>query len=128
MEAPLAILAALADPLRLRCMALLADAGELCVCQLTHALNAPQPKISRHLSVLREAGLVTQRRAAQWSFYRTADLPGWAATLVRGAVQGIGQAPLHRQDRTRLAGAPAGPGPHRAPPRRRAPLPRRSIA
>ncbi len=113
MDAPLAILAALADPIRLRCMALLATAEELCVCQLVHALDAPQPKISRHLSVLREAGLVTQRRAAQWTLYRTADLPGWAATLLRGAVLGAGEEPLLRRDRARLAGAPDGPSPAR---------------
>lgn len=135
MDAPLAILAALADPIRLRCMALLATADELCVCQLVHALDVPQPKISRHLSVLREAGLVTQRRAAQWTLYRTADLLGWAATLLRGAVLGVGEEPLHRRDRARLAGAPDGPVltrprdvPRRPPTRHHAPTPRSRTA
>ena len=111
MRAAPAVLTALADPIRLRCMALLAEAEELCVCQLVHALAMPQPKISRHLAVLREVGLVTQRRAAQWTLYRTAELPEWAATLLRGAVSALRDDPVHRADRARLASAPDGPPP-----------------
>jgi ArsR family transcriptional regulator, arsenate/arsenite/antimonite-responsive transcriptional repressor len=132
MEASLAIMAALANPIRLRCMALLATVEELCVCQLVHALQAPQPKISRHLSVLQEAGLVTQRRTAQWTLYRAANLPDWASTLLRGAVLGLCEAPLPRRDRARLASAPEGPSPiqpcrvvRRTPDRQASPTQRR---
>jgi len=44
--------------------------GELCVCQLEHAFNVSQSAISQHLRVLRDAGLVTAERRAQWVFYR----------------------------------------------------------
>jgi ArsR family transcriptional regulator len=44
----------LADSTRLRCLLLMQAEGELCVCELTHALNLSQPKISRHLAHLRE--------------------------------------------------------------------------
>jgi DNA-binding transcriptional ArsR family regulator len=50
----------LADTTRLRIVMLLQQAGELCVCELTHALDLSQPKISRHLAHLREGGLLLQ--------------------------------------------------------------------
>ena len=54
---------ALGDTTRLRCLMLLELEGELCVCELTYALHIAQPKVSRHLSVLRETGLVQDRRS-----------------------------------------------------------------
>ena len=73
---------ALADPTRLRCLLLLASEGELCVCELTHALDVSQPKISRHLATLREAGIVDDRREGLWIHYRIHhDLPAWARGL-----------------------------------------------
>ena len=71
-----------------------------------HALDAPQPKVSRHLSVLRAAGIVAQRRVAQWTFYRLVPLPEWAALVVRGAALALRDTAPHRADRARLAGAP----------------------
>jgi len=49
---------ALADPIRRRILAMLLEADELCVCDLHSSLDAPQPKVSRHLAVLRGANLV----------------------------------------------------------------------
>ena len=82
---------ALADATRRRILALLVNQGELCVCELTAALDEIQPKISRHLAVLKDAGAVTPRREGTWMFYRlAAPQPAWAdgllATLVKGAV------------------------------------------
>ncbi len=82
---------ALADATRRRILALLVHQGELCVCELTAALDDIQPKISRHLAVLKDAGIVIARREGTWMFYRLADsLPGWAdgllETLPKGAV------------------------------------------
>jgi ArsR family transcriptional regulator, arsenate/arsenite/antimonite-responsive transcriptional repressor len=62
-------LAALSDPIRLRLLALIHKHGELCVCELTHALSLPQPKISKHLAVLRNVELLRMRRNAQWVLY-----------------------------------------------------------
>lgn len=68
----------LADATRLRCLLLLRQQGELCVCELTAALDMSQPKISRHLALLRSAGLVVDRRDATWVYYRLSDgLPAW---------------------------------------------------
>jgi ArsR family transcriptional regulator len=60
---------ALGDRTRLRILHLLA-AGELCVCYFVEILGEAQPKVSRHLSYLRRAGLVTARRDGKWMHYR----------------------------------------------------------
>ena len=52
---------ALSDTTRLRCLSLLVNEEELCVCELTHALALPQPKISHHMAALRKAELVSDR-------------------------------------------------------------------
>jgi len=80
----------LADATRRRILALLATQGELCVCELTAALDQIQPKVSRHLAVMKDAGLVIPRRDGTWMHYRLAALPAWTAdlleTLKSGAV------------------------------------------
>ena len=63
------LLRALAEPIRLRVLEALGD-GELCVCDLTTALNLPQPKLSFHLKVMKEAGLLTARQQGRWMYYR----------------------------------------------------------
>lgn len=79
---------ALADDTRLRCLMLIAELGELCVCELTSALQVSQPKISRHLALLRETGLLSDRRQGQWVFYQLhADLPDWALAIIRAGGQ-----------------------------------------
>lgn len=66
------ILAALADANRLRLLKCL-QVRPLCVCELMQATGLPQSRISRHLRVLRDAGLVADRRDAQWVEYSLAD-------------------------------------------------------
>ena len=62
---------ALGDETRLRIVALLSH-GELCVCHLEDALRISQPKVSRHLALLRLAGVVEHRREGSWVYYRLA--------------------------------------------------------
>lgn len=64
------ILAAMADPTRLGAIQVIWDGGEHCVCELMDRLNASQSRMSRHMKVLRDAGLVIDRRDAQWVRYR----------------------------------------------------------
>ena len=59
---------AFADETRLRILHLLAQ-KELCVCDLVDTLRLPQPKISRHLAYLRDAGLVVDRKQGLWKYY-----------------------------------------------------------
>ena len=72
MESEADFLKALAEPTRLRLAVLLSGAGESCVCVLARALDAPDYGVSRHLSVLRAAGIVEARREGTWMYYRLA--------------------------------------------------------
>src|SRR5271168_4187218 len=73
---------ALGDNTRLRLLNLMGD-QEICVCYFVEVLDQPQPKISRHLAYLRNAGLVTSRREGTWMHYRiaTPDHPGASRVL-----------------------------------------------
>jgi len=66
----LTVLNALAEPTRLAAMRILDDGAEHCVCELMAKLDASQSRMSRHMKVLRAAGLVVDRRDAQWVRYR----------------------------------------------------------
>lgn len=96
--------AALADPIRLRCLALIAARTELCVCELVAALELPQPKVSRHLAVLKNAGLLLDRRDAQWVLYSIAsNMPDWARGAVDAAVKAMAADGQHAKDIRRLS-------------------------
>lgn len=77
------ILTAICDPTRRAALALLWGGGEHCVCELMARLDASQSRMSRHMKALREAGLVLDRRDAQWVRYRrNPDLaPEFAAVI-----------------------------------------------
>lgn len=72
---------ALSDETRLRIMALLLNAGELCVCDLTDTLQLPQSTVSRHLAYLRKSGLVRDRREGLWMYYSIERQAGFGAQL-----------------------------------------------
>ncbi|MCM8782085.1 MAG: metalloregulator ArsR/SmtB family transcription factor [Candidatus Omnitrophica bacterium] len=72
MKKYLDLFSALSDETRLRIMVLLSE-KELCVCQIEAALNLPQAKVSRHLAVLRYAGLVRDRRDGLWVYYSLSE-------------------------------------------------------
>jgi len=73
---------AFSDETRRRILALLALEGELCVCELHFALDMPQPKVSRHLSVLRDTGMLSMRRDGTWIFYSlNSQMPAWGKTI-----------------------------------------------
>ena len=79
------LLHALADPARLRLLAL-CRRGELSVNELTAASDMSQPRVSRHLRILVEAGALRRFREAHWVYYRLAS-EGEAAALVQEALQ-----------------------------------------
>ena len=66
------LLKALADPVRLRLMSLVAShqGGEACVCDLNDAFDLSQPTISHHMKVLHDAGLVDRDKRGVWVYYR----------------------------------------------------------
>ena len=101
---------ALANDVRLRCAVLLAHQGELCVCELTHALGMSQPKVSRHLATLRELGMVLDRRDGLWIYYRLhPDLPEWMTHLVESAARAVADLSPFADDRAALENMPNRP-------------------
>jgi ArsR family transcriptional regulator, arsenate/arsenite/antimonite-responsive transcriptional repressor len=87
MDNALNILSALAEPTRLAAIRLLWDGREHCVCELMERLGATQSRMSRHMATLKAAGLVTDRRDAQWVRYRRApDIPATVAALIDAAL------------------------------------------
>jgi len=101
---PADLLPLLADPTRLRCVTLLAAEGELCVCELTAALAVAQPKVSRHLALMRDGGVVADRRDGRWIHYRLSPaLPAWARRVIDELATAAAVAPPFTDDRARLA-------------------------
>jgi ArsR family transcriptional regulator len=62
--------AALADPVRLRLLSLIAAADEVCSCDLLQTLGKSQPTISHHTKALTEAGLITGEKRGRWVYWR----------------------------------------------------------
>lgn len=108
---PNAFFSALSNDVRLRCLMLLAAEEELCVCEITHALGLAQPAISRHLALLREAGIVLDRREGLWIHYRLhPDLPQWASDVLQATAKGISEQAPFTDDHKVLADMPNRPG------------------
>ena len=101
----------LADNTRLRSLMLLTEHTELCVCELTHALELSQPKISRHLAQIRDSGLVQDRREGLWVYYRLhPDLPEWVETILQQTWQATSQTTPFLNDQQNLSDMPNRPG------------------
>ena len=82
------LLKALADPVRLRLMSLVAshEGGEACVCDLNDAFALSQPTISHHLKVLHEVGLLDRSKRGVWVYYRArSDALAGLAELIGNA-------------------------------------------
>ena len=102
---------ALSDKTRLRCLTLLASHDELCVCEITHALALPQPKISHHLGSLRKSGLVSDRKEGLWIYYRINEaLPQWCKDVIHSAVSGGQCEEPYASDSQALSEMPNHPG------------------
>ncbi len=102
--------ATIANPIRLRCLVLVVQAEELCVCELMYALELSQPMVSRHLAQLRKSGLFLDRREGQWVYYRLqATLPAWAAAVIQTTVNGIKSVEPFAADQRRLLAMPNRP-------------------
>jgi len=92
---------ALADPARLRLVALLIQ-GELCVCQLEAALNLSQTNVSRHLAVLRQGDIVTDRREGRWVYYGLKDpMETELRAIIDAVMRDMVNDPTIREDRIR---------------------------
>jgi ArsR family transcriptional regulator len=103
MITPITLFKCLSDETRLRCLVLLHKEGMLCVCELTQALDLLQPKISRHLALLRQSNLLLDSREGQWVYYQiNPELPAWVIEILDVAAKQFSSNPLQQQDSCRL--------------------------
>lgn len=99
------IFRAFADQTRLRILHLLTK-GELCVCDLTAVLGAPQSKVSRHLGYLKRAGLVKDRKEGPWRHYSLSEPRSAFHKRLIGCIGScLDEAPALKGDAKRLAAA-----------------------
>lgn len=103
MERVQVVLKALADAPRLRALCALRG-GERCVCQIVELLALAPSTVSRHMAVLRAAGLVTARKEGRWMHYRLAQFSDGDAVgaLVTGLLAALARDPDVRDDARRL--------------------------
>lgn len=93
----------LADETRVRCLLSIAREESLCVAEITEAINESQPKVSRHLALLRSNGLIKDTRKGQWVFYSiNQSLPGWAKKQIEDLVASNCLKTQYHQDTVRL--------------------------
>lgn len=96
------VLKALADPCRLRLVAVLLR-GEFTVQELTRILDMGQSRISRHLKILTEAGVLSVKRQGTWSYYRAGDQDAFFGAIRPAFERELDQLPQRRQDLAALA-------------------------
>jgi DNA-binding transcriptional ArsR family regulator len=95
---------AVADPSRARILKLLEN-GELCVCQITAVLDLASATVSKHLALLKTAGLLQQRREGKWVYYRRAEreLNPYARPFLTLVGAALADDPTVAEDRRLLA-------------------------
>lgn len=94
-------LKALSDVTRLRIMALLFQ-KEMCVCEICDVIEESQPKVSRHLAKLRDAGLVRDERQSQWVFYYLDIEDKTASEIMSTIIKNIDEHPVLKKDMQKL--------------------------
>ncbi len=101
MQHLLIVFKALSDETRLRILKLL-EKGELCVCDIVAALDMIQPKVSFHLGVLKEGGLIKDRRQGKWIHYSINDSDLFRRFLLLSTLERVSPETV-RDDNERLA-------------------------
>jgi len=102
------VLKAAADPTRVRILKIL-EGGEMCVCQVIAILSLGQSTVSKHLFLLRAAGLIKDRRDRKWVYYsldRGTDSP-YAGRMLRNLRGWLSDDPVIAKDRERATLAKA---------------------
>lgn len=101
MDKLLGLFKILSDETRLRIAVLLVQ-GELCVCQISGVLDISQPKVSKHLSKLRDLGFVTDDRQERYVYYQLKDNPLFIKIL-NHILENLDQYPQLAADQHNLA-------------------------
>ncbi len=103
MKTTVDIFKSLADETRLRLLLLLQSSGELCVCDLMHALEMKQSTISRHLAYLKKNGWLQDRRGGVWMYYSLKkDLNPLLQSELVLIISILSNTKTHRTDQERL--------------------------
>lgn len=102
MEELVNVFKAFSDETRLRILKLL-EHGELCVCDLVAALEMVQPKVSFHLAILKEAGLVRDRKDGKWTHYKLSEEDMFRRLLLYSVMERMPERAV-AADRARLQG------------------------
>ena len=98
----------LSDPTRLDILKLVMAQHNICVCELTEQLQLNQPKISRHLALLRNLSILLDQRQGQWVYYRLhPELPVWVLSILQQTLAANQQ--WLADDLQRLQAMPRGP-------------------
>ena len=93
---------AISDPTRVRVLKLL-EKGELCVCDIMEVLSIKQPTASKHLNILKTAGLVESRKEGTWSYYRLSGrIRGYNKDFLRFIKNHLNNNALTAKDRKQL--------------------------
>lgn len=105
MEPILDIAKALSDRTRLRALMALQSADERCLCQLIGLLELSPSTVSKHMDLLRRAGLVVGRKQGRWHYFRLAGREGSPPVrqALKWVLQAVGDDPTLARDRQRLA-------------------------
>ncbi len=105
MHALLEVLRAVSDEGRLRALVALKH-GELCACQLIELLSLAPSTVSKHMSILKQAGLVETRKSGKWVFYRlaTRSQESAAAAVIKTALESLDRDRIIKADQRTLAG------------------------
>ncbi len=103
MITPNELFSLLSDETRLRCLVLLQKKGELCVCEISQIIGSIQPKMSRHLALMRNSGLVSDERRGQWVYYSlNPSLPDWAKKIIESTLENLQKEEPYNSDIDRL--------------------------
>lgn len=96
------VMKAASDPTRIRILKIL-ESGEICVCQIIAVIQLSQPTISNHLSLLKSAGLIKDRKEKKWVLYSLdgKDADGYAGRVLRNLRGWLDDDPLIASDRER---------------------------
>ena len=99
----MAVTRALADPNRVRILLALRR-GELCVCQITELFGFASSTMSKHLSILHQAGLIRSRKTERWVYYRLPDrsVPAVVRAALAWVRQSLAKTEAVRDDARRL--------------------------
>lgn len=99
MLTPLDLFDLLSDETRLRCLVLILQHKELCVCELCAVIGGLQPKISRHLAIMRKSGLILDERRGSWVYYRLhPGVPVWAKQILSQSLNELRELDPHVSD------------------------------